>query len=78
MTGPKAAPQIERMLNRKEAAAILGIAPGTLTMWARTGRIACARTLGGHSRFRESVVIGQAARRKLNLRSRMARPYHRP
>jgi excisionase family DNA binding protein len=74
MTVPKAAPQIERMLNRREAAVILGVTPATVTKMARTGRLPCAFTLGGHRRFRESVVIGQAARRKLNLRSHMARP----
>jgi excisionase family DNA binding protein len=30
--------------------------PKTVTRWAKDGRIAAIRTLGGHRRFRESEV----------------------
>lgn len=41
---------------RSEAARILGVAPTTVTRWAREGRLACRVTLGGHHRFERSVL----------------------
>jgi len=41
----------ERFLGRGEAARYLGVPVGTVYQWARTGRIPCVVTLGGHLRF---------------------------
>lgn len=39
-----------------EVAKMLGVDPKTLGRWAKLGKVPCVRTLGGHRRFRRSVV----------------------
>lgn len=46
----------EILLTRSEVARILGVAPTTVTRWAREGRLACRLTLGGHHRYPSSVI----------------------
>jgi len=46
----------DELVLRSEAARILGVAPTTVTRWAREGRLACRVTLGGHHRFERSVL----------------------
>ena len=45
-------------LTRFEVSRLLGVAPNTVTRWAREGRLACQVTLGGHHRFERAVVEG--------------------
>jgi excisionase family DNA binding protein len=44
----------ERFLSRSEAARYLGVPVNTVYYWARTGRLPCLVTLGGHMRFSRS------------------------
>jgi excisionase family DNA binding protein len=53
----------ERFLSRGEAARYLGVPVGTLYQWARTGRIPCVVTLGGHLRFSTRDLDAYQARR---------------
>ncbi len=46
----------EEFLTRSEVAEILGVSPTTVTRWAREGRLACQKTLGGHHRFERGVI----------------------
>jgi excisionase family DNA binding protein len=46
----------DRLLLRAEVAALLGLAPNTVTWRARYGRLPCVRTPGGGYRFRESEI----------------------
>ena len=46
----------EVLLTRSEVARMLGVAPTTVTRWARENRIPCRLTLGGHHRFERTVV----------------------
>ena len=48
-------PETERLLTPAEAAGRLGIRTETLTSW----RLSSVRTLGGHRRYRESVIEDQ-------------------
>jgi excisionase family DNA binding protein len=41
----------ERFLTRAQAALYLGVPVSTIYQWARTGRLQCVVTLGGHLRF---------------------------
>ncbi len=43
--------QAEVLLTPSEVAALFRVDPKTVTRWARAGRIACIRTLGGHRRY---------------------------
>ena len=43
-------------LTRAQVAALLGVSPNTVARWARSGRIPCQLTLGGHRRFEHSVI----------------------
>ena len=43
-------------LSAGEAAAILGVSPKTVNRWANEGKVPCAKTLGGHRRFRVDVI----------------------
>jgi excisionase family DNA binding protein len=45
----------------REVAARLHVSPKTVTRWAREGRLAHRRTLGGHRRY-EPAYIEQLAR----------------
>lgn len=44
------------LLTPAEVAAIFKVSPKTVTRWARSGKLATLRTLGGHRRFRSSEV----------------------
>jgi excisionase family DNA binding protein len=44
------------LLTPKQAAALFGVDPKTVTRWAAGGRLSRIKTPGGHSRFRESDV----------------------
>jgi excisionase family DNA binding protein len=45
-----------QLLNRREVAALFGVAPRTITRWATSGRLTPLRTPGGHFRFRADEV----------------------
>ena len=46
----------DRLLKPGEVATLAGVDPKTVTRWARTGALPYTTTLGGHRRYRESVV----------------------
>jgi len=46
----------DRLMHPGEVAALAGVDPKTVTRWARTGVLPHTTTLGGHRRYRESVV----------------------
>jgi DNA-binding transcriptional MerR regulator len=51
----------DRLIPPGEAAEILGVSPKTLTRWAslpkdHRAHVPSVRTLGGHRRYRESVI----------------------
>jgi len=43
-------------MTRADVALLLGVSPNTVARWARTGRIPCQMTLGGHRRFEREVI----------------------
>jgi len=43
-------------MTRADVALLLGVSPNTVARWARTGRIPCQMTLGGHRRFVREVI----------------------
>ncbi len=43
-------------LTRDEVSRLLGVAPNTVTRWAREGRLVCPVTAGGHHRFERLAV----------------------
>lgn len=43
-------------LTPAEVGRIVGVAPTTVTRWAREGKLPCLVTLGGHRRFDPDVV----------------------
>ena len=45
------------LLTPEEVAALFRVDPKTVTRWANTGRLPYLRTLGGHRRYRKSVVM---------------------
>jgi excisionase family DNA binding protein len=45
-----------RYLRTFEVAALLHVAPKTVTRWAVSGKLACIKTLGGHRRYPEDDV----------------------
>lgn len=46
----------ERLLKPREVAALFRVDPKTITRWAAAGKLRSIKTLGGHRRYRESVV----------------------
>ena len=44
------------LLTPSEVAVLFRVDPKTVTRWARAGKIASLRTVGGHRRFRTSEV----------------------
>jgi excisionase family DNA binding protein len=48
----------ERMLTAAEVGALFGVAPRTITKWARLGKFPALVTLGGHRRFDPDDVRG--------------------
>jgi len=45
-----------RLLTVSEVAELFGVSAKTVSRWAREGKLASVRTLGGHRRFRESYI----------------------
>ena len=46
----------ERLLTPREVAALFRVDPKTVTRWAKAGKLASVRTLGGHRRYRAADV----------------------
>lgn len=46
----------ENLLTPSEVATLFRVDPKTVTRWAKAGKLASIRTLGGHRRYRESEV----------------------
>lgn len=46
----------EALLTPSEVATLFRVDPKTVTRWAKAGKLASIRTLGGHRRYRESEV----------------------
>lgn len=46
----------DTLLAPGEVAALFGVDAKTVSRWAKTGRLTCIRTLGGHRRFSKSEV----------------------
>lgn len=46
----------EPLLTPAEVAAMFRVDPKTVTRWAKAGKLASIRTLGGHRRYLESEV----------------------
>ena len=54
---------IPTLLTPAEVAALFRVDPKTVTRWAKQGRLASIRTLGGHRRYHEAQVralLGQS------------------
>jgi excisionase family DNA binding protein len=49
--------ETDKLLTPAEVAVMFRVDPKTVTRWARDGRLASIRTLGGHRRYRESDVL---------------------
>ncbi|MGI8882538.1 MAG: BldC family transcriptional regulator [Jatrophihabitans sp.] len=49
-------PEPEPLLTPSEVAELFRVDPKTVTRWAKAGKLASIRTLGGHRRYRESEV----------------------
>lgn len=59
--------EAEQLLTPAEVGRLFGVSPKTVTNWANKGRLGYQRTLGGHRRFRASVVLAEAAARDVPL-----------
>lgn len=46
----------EKMLTPQQVADIFAVDPKTVTRWAQAGKLPCIKTLGGHRRFKQSVI----------------------
>lgn len=55
---PKAVTEDHQLLTPAEVANLFRVDPKTVTRWAKAGRLASIRTLGGHRRYREAEVRG--------------------
>lgn len=51
----------DRLLTPAEVAALFRVDPKTVTRWAKAGKLASIRTLGGHRRYREAEVMALLA-----------------
>jgi excisionase family DNA binding protein len=49
-------PVAELLLTPAEVATMFRVGPKTVTRWAKAGKLASIRTLGGHRRYRETDV----------------------
>ncbi|MEV7009552.1 BldC family transcriptional regulator [Streptosporangium sp. NPDC051022] len=49
-------PAPEPLLTPSEVARLFRVDPKTVTRWAKEGRLASIRTLGGHRRFKEGEI----------------------
>ena len=54
MTAKIEAPEL---LTPEEVAALFRVDPKTVTRWANDGRLPFIRTLGGHRRYRKTIVM---------------------
>jgi excisionase family DNA binding protein len=54
--GDAPAPDYGRLLRLNEVADMFRVAPKTVTKWAREGKLASVRTVGGHRRYPEADV----------------------
>jgi excisionase family DNA binding protein len=48
--------EFDSLLTPSEVARMFAVDPKTVTRWAKAGKLAQVRTLGGHRRFRETEV----------------------
>jgi excisionase family DNA binding protein len=46
----------EVLLTPAEVASLFRVDPKTVTRWAKSGKLASIRTLGGHRRYKESEI----------------------
>lgn len=46
----------EKLLTPRQVADIFAVDPKTVTRWAKAGKLPSIRTIGGHRRFRQSVI----------------------
>lgn len=44
------------LMTPSEVARVFRVDPKTVTRWAKDGKLACVRTLGGHRRFRKEDI----------------------
>jgi len=58
-------PESNRLLSRREVAAIFGVSPHTVYRWAREGRLPVLMTLGGRRRYPAEEVLRLARARGL-------------
>ena len=56
MATVRAQSDTENLLTPSEVATLFRVDPKTVTRWAKAGKLASIRTLGGHRRYRESEV----------------------
>lgn len=49
-------PNADDLMTPSEVAAVFHVDPKTVTRWAKAGRLASSRTLGGHRRFRREDI----------------------
>lgn len=54
MSSAEEAPEL---LTPAEVATMFRVDPKTVTRWARVGKLASVRTLGGHRRYRKAEVL---------------------
>lgn len=71
---PAPALPAERFLTRGEAAQYLGLPVTTIYQWARTGRLHCFVTMGGHLRFSKADLDDAAVPRPRAARRRPSLP----
>jgi excisionase family DNA binding protein len=58
---------IEAMLTPAEVARIYGVDPKTVTRWAKAGKLASVKTLGGHRRYVRSEVLALLAATEMRV-----------
>jgi excisionase family DNA binding protein len=55
-------------LRTKEVAALLHVAPKTISRWATEGKLPYLKTLGGHRRYSETLIRELAASLQVQAR----------
>ena len=56
--------EFDSLLTPSEVAGMFRVDPKTVTRWAKAGKLASVRTLGGHRRYREAEVRSLLAARE--------------
>lgn len=56
ISGISSIPETEHLMTPREVAVLFRVDPKTVTRWAKGGKLASIRTLGGHRRYRSSDV----------------------